>query len=51
MVMSIDIHSELEKVQLICGYESGHTMVMRRANSASAWQIVYKSQSHSQPGV
>ena len=51
MVMAIHISSAAERLQVIAGYESGHTMVFERANSKSTWQTVYRCQPHSQPGT
>ncbi len=49
--MTVSISSEAGKLRVIAGYESGHTIVFQKVNSKSAWQKVYKSQPHSQPGM
>lgn len=51
MVMSIHISSETEKLRVIAGYESGHTMVFQRVDARAPWQTVYRCQPHSQPGT
>ncbi|KAI9879123.1 MAG: ASTRA complex subunit [Pleopsidium flavum] len=49
MLMTVNISSEADKLRVIAGYESGHTIVFQRANPNSAWQKLYECQPHSQP--
>ena len=48
--MALSIHAEADHLQVVAGYESGHTMVFAQARSGNSWQTIYSAQPHSQPG-
>jgi WD40 repeat protein len=49
MVMALHIRAEGSKLQIIAGYESGHTVIYVRNSDKKSWQKSYVSQPHSQP--
>ncbi|KAL8983087.1 MAG: hypothetical protein Q9205_002576 [Flavoplaca limonia] len=49
MVMALGIHTESTKLQVIAGYESGHTMVFVQSDPGAQFQRLYCAQSHTQP--
>ncbi|MCJ1245444.1 ASTRA complex subunit [Trapelia coarctata] len=49
MVMAFSIHSSPTTLQVIAGYESGHTMVFALPPSSTSWQTLYTALPHSQP--
>ena len=48
--MALDLHAQADHLQVVAGYESGHTMVFARARPGNSWQTIYSAQPHSQPG-
>ena len=48
--MALSIHVGAEHLQVMAGYESGHTMVIVQAEPGGPWQTIYSAQPHSQPG-
>ena len=51
MVMALDIFAESAKLQVIAGYESGHTMVFLQTDPGALFQNLYCVRPHSQPGT
>ncbi|KAL8872765.1 MAG: hypothetical protein Q9174_001656 [Haloplaca sp. 1 TL-2023] len=49
MVMALDIQAVSTKLQVIAGYESGHTMVFVQSDPGAQFQRLYSAQPHSQP--
>ncbi|KAL8910908.1 MAG: hypothetical protein Q9171_003863 [Xanthocarpia ochracea] len=49
MVMALEIQAQSTKLQVVAGYESGHTMVFVQADPGAQFQRLYCAQSHSQP--
>lgn len=49
MVMSLNIQAETTRVQVIAGYESGHTMVFVQNDPGAEFQKLYSAQPHTQP--
>ena len=48
--MALSIHADAEHLQVVAGYESGHTIVFAQAEPGGSWQTVYSAQPHAQPG-
>ncbi|KAL9634189.1 MAG: hypothetical protein Q9204_003099 [Flavoplaca sp. TL-2023a] len=51
MVMALGIHTESTKLQVVAGYESGHTMVFVQNDPGAQFQRLYCAQSHTQPSL
>ncbi len=51
MVMALGIHTESTKLQVVAGYESGHTMVFVQSDPGAQFQRLYCAQSHTQPSL
>ncbi|KAL8731628.1 MAG: hypothetical protein Q9166_003316 [cf. Caloplaca sp. 2 TL-2023] len=51
MVMALDLQAESTKLQVVAGYESGHTMVFVQGDPGAQFQRLYCSQPHSQPSL
>ncbi|KAL8805640.1 MAG: hypothetical protein Q9223_000379 [Gallowayella weberi] len=49
MVMALDIQAESTRLQVVAGYESGHTMVFVQSDPGAQFQRLYCAQPHSQP--
>ncbi|KAL8850020.1 MAG: hypothetical protein Q9221_005037 [Calogaya cf. arnoldii] len=49
MVMALEIQTESTKLQVVAGYESGHTMVWVQNDPGAQFQRLYCAQPHSQP--
>ncbi|KAI4205757.1 MAG: hypothetical protein LQ350_000254 [Teloschistes chrysophthalmus] len=49
MVMALNIQAESARIQVIAGYESGHTMVFVQSDPCAPFQRLYAAHSHSQP--
>ncbi|KAL8676530.1 MAG: hypothetical protein Q9186_006961 [Xanthomendoza sp. 1 TL-2023] len=49
MVMALEIQAESTRLQVVAGYESGHTMVFVQSDPGAQFQRLYCAQSHSQP--
>ncbi|KAI4269736.1 MAG: hypothetical protein L6R38_007358 [Xanthoria sp. 2 TBL-2021] len=49
MVMALEIQTESTKLQVVAGYESGHTMVFVQSDPGAQFQRLYCAQPHSQP--
>ncbi|KAL8939918.1 MAG: hypothetical protein Q9211_002522 [Gyalolechia sp. 1 TL-2023] len=49
MVMAVAIQAESTKLQVVAGYESGHTMVFVQSDPGAQFQRLYSAQPHSQP--
>lgn len=47
--MALDIQAESTRLQVIAGYESGHTMVFVQSDPGAQFQRLYSAQPHSQP--
>lgn len=51
MVMALAIQAASTKLQVVAGYESGHTMVFVQSDPGAQFQRLYAAQPHSQPGL
>lgn len=51
MVMALAIQAESSRVQVVAGYESGHTMVFVQSDPGAQFQRLYCAQPHSQPSL
>ncbi|KAL8712997.1 MAG: hypothetical protein Q9220_002857 [cf. Caloplaca sp. 1 TL-2023] len=49
MVMALDIQALSTRLQVVAGYESGHTMVFVQNDPGAQFQRLYCAQPHSQP--
>lgn len=49
MVMCLDVVAESTRIQVIAGYESGHTMVFVQNDPGAIFERLYCAQTHSQP--
>ncbi|KAL8831094.1 MAG: hypothetical protein Q9170_005444 [Blastenia crenularia] len=49
MVMALAIQAESTRLQVVAGYESGHTMVFVQSDPGAQFQRLYSAQPHSQP--
>ena len=49
MVMALDILADTSQIQVVAGYESGHTMVFVQNDPSAAFHRLYCAQTHSQP--
>lgn len=49
MVMALAIQAESTRLQVVAGYESGHTMVFVQSDPGAQFQRLYCAQPHSQP--
>ncbi|KAL9002494.1 MAG: hypothetical protein Q9188_004575 [Gyalolechia gomerana] len=49
MVMALAIQAASTKLQVVAGYESGHTMVFVQSDPGAQFQRLYAAQPHSQP--
>ncbi|KAL9610302.1 MAG: hypothetical protein Q9167_004994 [Letrouitia subvulpina] len=49
MVMSLSIQAETTRIQVIAGYESGHTMVFVQNDPGAEFQKLYSAKPHTQP--
>ncbi|KAI4247801.1 MAG: hypothetical protein LQ352_006102, partial [Teloschistes flavicans] len=49
MVMALKIQAESARLQVVAGYESGHTMVFVQSDPCAPFQRLYAAQTHSQP--
>ncbi|KAL8669309.1 MAG: hypothetical protein Q9168_006091 [Polycauliona sp. 1 TL-2023] len=49
MVMALEIQAESTRLQVLAGYESGHTMVFVQSDPGAQFQRLYCSQPHTQP--
>lgn len=47
--MALNIQAESARIQVIAGYESGHTMVFVQSDPCAPFQRLYAAHSHSQP--
>ena len=50
MVMAVELLFENSHLQVIAGYESGHTVVFGWNEISDGWHILYSGRPHSQPG-
>ena len=50
MVMTLSVYTQLDRLYVIAGYESGHAAVFVQKSRKAAWEKLYMNQSHSQPG-
>ena len=50
MVMAINILADTTRIQVIAGYESGHTMVYVQNDPGANFQRLYFAHPHTQPG-
>ncbi|KAL8701546.1 MAG: hypothetical protein Q9201_004848 [Fulgogasparrea decipioides] len=49
MVMAMNIQAESTRLQVVAGYESGHTMVFVQGDPGAQFQRLYSAQPHSHP--
>lgn len=49
--MALNILAETTKLQVVAGYESGHTMVFVQTDPGALFQNLYCARPHSQPGL
>ncbi|KAL8782652.1 MAG: hypothetical protein Q9213_005191 [Squamulea squamosa] len=49
MVMALEIQTESTRLQVVAGYESGHTMVFVQSDPGAQFQRLYCAQPHTQP--
>ena len=49
--MALNIRYEKDRLEVVAGYESGHTMVFAQEKPGTQWQKLYSAQPHSQPGI
>ncbi|KAL8738166.1 MAG: hypothetical protein Q9181_001024 [Wetmoreana brouardii] len=49
MLMALNIQAESTRLQVIAGYESGHTMVFVQSDPGAQFQRLYSAQPHTQP--
>ncbi len=49
--MALEIQAQSTKLQVVAGYESGHTMVFVQTDPGAQFQRLYCAQPHSQPGL
>ena len=49
--MALDIQAESTRLQVVAGYESGHTMVFVQSDPGAQFQRLYSAQPHSQPSL
>ncbi|KAL8765630.1 MAG: hypothetical protein Q9209_007362 [Squamulea sp. 1 TL-2023] len=49
MVMALEIQTESTKLQVVAGFESGHTMVFVQSDPGAQFQRLYCAQPHTQP--
>ena len=48
--MALNIVAEATRLQIVAGYESGHTMVFVQTDPGASFQKLYCARPHSQPG-
>ena len=48
--MALGIISDIARVQVIAGFESGHTMVFMQSDPAAFFEKLYCARPHTQPG-
>ncbi|KAL9036011.1 MAG: hypothetical protein Q9214_006323, partial [Letrouitia sp. 1 TL-2023] len=49
MVMSLNVQAETTRIQVVAGYESGHTMVFVQNDPGAEFQKLYSAKPHTQP--
>lgn len=50
MVMALGIVAEKTRLQIVAGYESGHTMVFMQSDPGALFERLYCAHPHTQPG-